>query len=107
MLNVFELGMKIDPNFPRDRHIDPFVSERADEILPKYFSQIDKSVSNDVLKVTRPEYVTGFIRSEIEARKPNVRPDFYDLYNAEVEAVIREKHFYEIPKISPLFVCRK
>lgn len=107
MLNVFELGMKIDPNFPRDRHIDPFVSERADEILPKYFSQIEKSVSNDVLKVTRPEYVTGFIRSEIEARQPNVRPDFYDLYNAEVEAVIREKHFYEIPKISPLFVCRK
>ena len=107
MLNVFELGMSLSPDVPRDRHIDAFVEEKADEILPRHFTSIQKSVSNDVLKVTRPEFVTGFMRSEIEARDPGVGEDFYERYNAEVEAVIRQKCFYEIPKISPLYVCRK
>ncbi len=107
MLNVFELGIRLSPQFPKDRHIDTFVSEKADKILAKHFPKIQKSVSRDVLKVTDASYVTGFIRSEIEARQTGVGEDFYEQYTRNVDEVIREKCFYEIPKISPLYVCSK
>lgn len=107
MLNVFELGIRLSPQFPRDRHIDTFVEEKADKILAKHFQTVQKYVSTDVLKVTDASFVTGFIRSEIEARRTGVDEDFYEKYTREVDEVIREKCFYEIPKRSPLYVCGK
>ena len=32
---VYDIGKRLDPNFPTDRIIDSFTEEIADEILPK------------------------------------------------------------------------
>ena len=106
MLNVFEVGQKLSPNFPKDRHIDTFVEEKADNILASYFKDIKKFVSIDTLKVTDASFVTDFIRSEVEARQTGLGEDFYQEYNLEVNNIIKKNVFYEIPKRSPLYICR-
>lgn len=105
MADLFDLGKKLDPNFPKDRHIDSFVMEKADKILPEFFTKITKKLSEDNMYVDDADFIVDFIRSEIEARKPNLNKGFYGAYRDAIRKAIKEKGFYIVRKISPLYVC--
>lgn len=107
MLNLFQLGIKLDKNFPKDRHIDSFTMEIADKYLCEYFVKINKRISFDNLYVSNANYLTDFIRSEIEPRMPNLNKNFYKLYNKVIQEEIKKNKFFIIPKISPLYICYK
>ncbi len=106
MLNVYEIGGRLDDNFPKDRIIDSFTEEIADKMLPQYFSDITKLVSEDLLKVTDLDVMIGYVQSAVEPRHIEIKSDFYDRYAEIVADEINEKGYFGIQKRSPLFICR-
>jgi len=106
MLNVYEIGKIIDDNFPTDRNIDTFTEEIADQMLPKYFSDIEKHVSLDYIRVDQIQLILDYVRSAIEPRKIKVADDFYQKYAELVGHDIENKGYFEIPKRSPIYLCK-
>lgn len=107
MLNIYEMGRSLDRNFPMDRIIDSFTEEIADELLPRYFRNIEKHVQEDFLKVTDEDTLIHYVASGVEPRNIELRSDFYDRYREGVRNEMKAKGFFGIPKRSPLFICKK
>ena len=106
MFNVYEIGRRLDANFPTDRIIDSFTEEIADEMLPGFFGAIEKHVQEDVLKVTDIQFLLDYVASGVKPRDMSVADDFFERYAALVQSEMNEKGYFEIPKRSPLFICR-
>lgn len=103
---VYDIGRRLDPNFPTDRIIDSFTEEIADEMLPKHFSGIEKHVQEDLLKVDDLRFLIEYVASGVTPRGMKVADDFYERYAAIVKTEIDEKGYFGIPKRSPLYICR-
>ena len=107
MFNVYRLGRELDTKFPMDRIIDTFTGEIADTMLLKHFNHVEKIVSSELLKVTDMEILINYVKSGVEPRNIQLAPDFWDKYTAIVQKEMSQKGYYGIPKLSPLYVCRK
>lgn len=106
MRKVYDIGRELDPAFPTDRIIDSFTEEVADEMLPKYFSKIDKHIQVDSLRVDDLQFLIEYVASGVTPRSMEVQDDFYDRYAAIAKAEMDETGYFEIPKRSPLYICR-
>ena len=107
MFNVYEIGKSLDHNFPTDRIIDSFTEEVADGMLLRYFSQVQKLVSEDLLKVTDMQILLDYVRTGVEPRNIAVASDFYEKYSVIAKKEMDAKGYFGIPKRSPLYICRK
>ena len=103
---VYDIGRQLDPNFPTDRIIDNFTEEVADEMLPKYFSSIEKHVQEDLLKVDDLRALIDYVASGVTPRGMKVADGFYERYAAIAKKDMDEKGYFGIPKRSPLYICR-
>ncbi len=106
MFNVYEIGRRLDANFPTDRIIDSFTEEIADEMLPEFFGDVEKYVQEDMLEVTDIQFMLNYVASGVKPRDMSVGDDFFERYAALVQAEMDEKGYFGIPKRSPLFICR-
>ena len=106
MLNVYEIGRKLDSNFPTDRIIDTFTEELADKMLTKYF-KVDKKLELEKLKVTDLEILMNYVASGVEPRNIKLKDNFYEEYSKIAKSEIESKGFFEIIKRSPLYICKK
>jgi len=106
MLNVYEIGRKLDKNFPTDRIIDSFTEEKADLLIPEYFNS-EKIVEDEILKVTDTEIMMNYVASGVEPRGIKLKENFYEEYKEIVEKEINENGFFKIIKRSPLYICKK
>lgn len=106
MLNVYEIGRKLDKNFPTDRIIDSFTEEIADNLLPNHVS-FKKIVENEKLKVTDLDILMDYVASGVEPRNIKLVDDFYDKYRKIAKKEIEEKGYFEIVKRSPLYICKQ
>ena len=106
MLNVYEIGRKLDKNFPTDRIIDSFTEEIADKMIPTYF-EMDKRLEEEELQVTDWEILMGFVASGVEPRGINLVDGFYDEYKKIFEKELNERGYFQIIKRSPLYICKK
>ena len=106
MLNVYEIGRKLDPNFPTDRIIDTFTEEIADKMLEKHFL-VDKKLELEKLKVTDLEILMNYVASGVEPRNIKLKENFYDEYSKIAKEEIDSKGYFEIIKRSPLYICKK
>jgi ubiquinone/menaquinone biosynthesis C-methylase UbiE len=107
MLNVYTIAHSIDENFSMVRNIDGFTEEDADTLLKKHFSNIEKTIYEDMLEVNDLEFMVDYIKSTTEPRKMNLRNDFYEKYSEIVKHDIEENGHFDILKRSPLFICKK
>ena len=105
MLNVYEIGRKLDKNFPTDRIIDSFTEEIADKTLPKYF-KIEKKVEEEELRVTDWDILMSFVASGVEPRGIRLVDNFYEAYKNIYDQEIKKQGFFKIIKRSPLYICR-
>ena len=105
MLNVYEIGRKLDKNFPTDRIIDSFTEEIADKTLPKYF-KIEKKVEEEELRVADWDILMGFVASGVEPRGIRLVDNFYEAYKNIYDQEIKKQGFFKIIKRSPLYICR-
>lgn len=105
MLNVYEIGRKLDKNFPTDRIIDSFTEEIADKTLPKYF-KIEKKVEEEELRVVDWDILMGFVASGVEPRGIRLVDNFYEAYKNIYDQEIKKQGFFKIIKRSPLYICR-
>jgi len=106
MLNVYEIGRKLDQNFPTDRIIDSFTEEVADKMLPKYF-KYEKKIEEEELRVNDWSILMGFVASGVEPRGIKLIDSFYDDYKKIYEDEIQKKGYFSIIKRSPLYICKK
>jgi ubiquinone/menaquinone biosynthesis C-methylase UbiE len=106
MFNVYEIGRRLDANFPTDRIIDSFTEEVADKMLPQFFGNIEKHVQQDTLEVTDIQFMLDYVASGVKPRDMSVADDFFERYAAVIQAEMDEKGYFGIPKQSPLFICR-
>ena len=106
MLNVYEIGRKLDKNFPTDRIIDSFTEEVADKMIPNFFN-MDKKLEEEELQVTDWEILMGFVASGVEPRGINLVENFYDKYKEIYDDEIKKKGYFQIIKRSPLYICKK
>jgi len=106
MFNVYEIGRRLDPNFPTDRIIDSFTEEIADEMLPGFFGNIEKHVQEDVLKVTDIQFLLDYVASGVKPRDMSVGDNFFERYAAIVSKEMEDQGHFAIPKRSPVYICR-
>jgi ubiquinone/menaquinone biosynthesis C-methylase UbiE len=106
MRNVYDIGRELDPNFPNDRIIDSFTEEIADIMLPDHFSNIEKHVQEDLLKVDDFPFLMDYVASGVTPRGMDVADDFYERYAAIAKKEIDEKGYFGIQKRSPLYICK-
>ena len=106
MLNVYEIGRKLDKNFPTDRIIDTFTEEIADTLIPKYF-KMDKRLEEEELQVTDWEILMGFVASGVEPRGIKLVDNFYEKYKEIFDNDMKSKGYFQIIKRSPLYICKK
>ena len=106
MKKVYDIGTKLDKNFPNDRIIDTFTEEIADQLLTKYF-KFEKFIEEEELRVTDLEILVNYVASGVEPRNIKLKDNFYDEYKKIAEKEVKEKGYFEIIKRSPLYVCRK
>jgi 2-polyprenyl-3-methyl-5-hydroxy-6-metoxy-1,4-benzoquinol methylase len=106
MLNVYEIGRKLDSNFPTDRIIDTFTEEIADKMLGKHFT-VDKKLELEKLKVTDLEILMNYVASGVEPRNITLKDTFYEEYSKIAKQEIDNKGCFEIIKRSPLYICKK
>ncbi len=106
MLNVYEIGRKLDKNFPTDRIIDSFTEEIADQMLPKHF-KLEKKIEEEELRVTDWEILMGFVASGVEPRGIKLVENFWDSYKKIYDQEIQKNGYFKIIKRSPLYICRK
>tara|TARA_B110000014_G_scaffold263953_1_gene262590 strand:+ start:365 stop:1192 length:828 start_codon:yes stop_codon:yes gene_type:complete len=106
MLNVYEIGRKLDKNFPTDRIIDSFTEEIADKMIPDFFN-MDKRLEEEELQVTDWEILMGFVASGVEPRGIKLVENFYEEYKKFYENEVKEKGYFQIIKRSPLYICKK
>ena len=107
MLNVYTTAHSIDSNFDMTRNIDGFTEEDADKMLSPFFSNIDKHIYEDLLKVTDADFMMDYVRSTTEPRKMNLKDDFYEQYSKIVVKEVSEQGYFGILKRSPIFICKK
>tara|TARA_Y100000816_G_C25971015_1_gene506709 strand:- start:105 stop:926 length:822 start_codon:yes stop_codon:yes gene_type:complete len=105
MLNVYEIGRKLDSNFPTDRIIDSWTEEVADKMLPNYFD-FEKIVEEEKLKVTDLDILMDYVASGVEPRNIRLKDSFYDEYRAIAKKDIEQKGYFQIIKRSPLYICK-
>lgn len=106
MLNVYEIGRKLDKNFPTDRIIDSFTEEIADEMIPKHF-KFEKKIEEEELRVTDWEILMGFVASGVEPRGIKLVDNFWDDYKKIYDQEFTENGYFKIIKRSPLYICKK
>ncbi len=106
MLNVYEIGRKLDEKFPTDRIIDTFTEEIADQLIPNHF-QMEKIVEEEELQVTDWEILMGFVASGVEPRGISLVDNFYEQYKEIYDNEIESKGYFQIIKRSPLYICKK
>ena len=106
MLNVYEIGRKLDKNFPTDRIIDSFTEEVADVLLKKHF-KVDKIIEEEELRVTDWDILRGFVASGVEPRGIKLVDNFYEEYKSIYDSEVTEKGHFSIIKRSPLYICKK
>lgn len=106
MKKVYDIGKSVDSNFPTDRNISSFTEEIADNVLPEYFSSIDKHISRDYIRVNQRQLILDYVRSAVEPREIKVSDDFYELYGEIVDKEISENGYFEITKRSPIYICK-
>ena len=106
MLNVYEIGRKLDKNFPTDRIIDSFTEEVADKLIPNHF-KMEKKVEEEELQVTDWEILMGFVASGVEPRGIKLIDNFYDKYKAIFDKEMNDRGYFQIIKRSPLYICKK
>ena len=106
MLNVYEIGRKLDKNFPTDRIIDSFTEEIADKIVPKYF-KFEKKVEEEELRVTDWNILMGFVASGVEPRGIKLVENFWEDYKNICEEEFKKHGYFKIIKRSPLYICKK
>ena len=106
MLNVYEIGRKLDKNFPTDRIIDSFTEEVADKMIPNFFN-MDKKLEEEELQVTDWEILMGFVASGVDPRGINLVENFFDKYKEIYDDEIKKKGYFQIIKRSPLYICKK
>tara|TARA_B100000989_G_scaffold286033_1_gene254294 strand:+ start:1463 stop:2284 length:822 start_codon:yes stop_codon:yes gene_type:complete len=106
MLNVYEIGRNLDPNFPTDRIIDSFTEEVADKMLPKYF-KFEKKIEEEELRVTDWDILMGFVASGVEPRGIKLIDSFWDDYKKIYDEETNKNGFFQIIKRSPLYICKK
>jgi hypothetical protein len=75
-------------------------------MLPKYFSDIEKYISIDFIRVDQIQLILDYVRSAVEPRKIKVADDFYDKFAEIVGNDIENKGYFEIPKRSPIYLCK-
>ena len=106
MLNVYEMGRRLDPNFPTDRIIDSFTEEVADIMLSKHF-KYEKKIEEEELRVTDWSILMGFVASGVEPRGIKLVDNFYKDYEALYEKEIKKHGYFSIVKRSPLYICNR
>ncbi len=106
MLNVYEIGRRLDPNFPTDRIIDSFTEELADKMLPNHF-KYEKKIEEEELRVNDWSILMGFVASGVEPRGIKLVDNFYKDYNEIYQEEIKNKGHFSIIKRSPLYICKK
>ena len=106
MLNVYEIGRKLDENFPTDRIIDSFTEEIGDKLIPNHF-EMEKKVEEEELQVTDWEILKGFVASGVEPRGIKLVDDFYEKYKEIFDKEMSTKGYFQIIKRSPLYICKK
>ena len=106
MLNVYEIGRRLDPNFPTDRIIDSFTEELADKMLPNHF-KYEKKIEEEELRVNDWSILMGFVASGVEPRGIKLVENFYKNYNEIYEEEIKSQGYFSIIKRSPLYICKK
>ena len=106
MLNVYEIGRKLDENFPTDRIIDSFTEEIGDKLIPNHF-EMEKRVEEEELQVTDWEILKGFVASGVEPRGIKLVDDFYEKYKEIFDKEMSTKGYFQIIKRSPLYICKK
>ena len=107
MVNVYELGISLDPNFPTDRIIDSFTEEIADTMLLSHYSKVQKLVNEDLLKVNNMEILINYVKSGVEPRNITLANGFWENYAAICAMEMNSRGFVGIMKRSPLYICRK
>ena len=105
MLNVYEIGRKLDKNFPTDRIIDSWTEEVADKMLPEFF-EYEKIIEEEKLKVTDLDILMNYVASGVEPRNIKLKESFYDEYREIAKKEIDENGFFQIIKRSPLYICK-
>ncbi len=106
MLNVYEIGRKLDENFPTDRIIDSFTEEVADQMIPNFF-KMEKKLEEEELQVTDWDILMGFVASGVEPRGIKLIDDFYEKYKEIYDKEIEKSGYFKIVKRSPLYICKK
>ena len=106
MLNVYEIGRKLDKNFPTDRIIDTFTEEIADKMLPKHF-KFEKKIEEEELRVTDWDVLMGFVASGVEPRGIKLVDNFWENYKKIYDEEIKNNGYFKIIKRSPLYICKK
>ena len=106
MLNVYEIGRKLDKNFPTDRIIDTFTEEIADKMIPNHF-KMSKKVEEEELQVTDWEILMGFVASGVEPRGIDLVDGFYEKYKEIYDKELNTRGYFQIIKRSPLYICKK
>ena len=106
MLNVYEIGRKLDKNFPTDRIIDTFTEEVADKMIPNHFN-MTKKVEEEELQVTDWEILMGFVASGVEPRGIDLVDGFYEKYKEIYDKELNMRGYFQIIKRSPLYICKK
>ena len=106
MLNVYEIGRSLDPNFPTDRIIDSFTEEVADKMLPGHF-KFEKIIEEEELRVTDWEILMGFVASGVEPRGIKLVDNFWNEYKKIYDQDFAKNGYFKIIKRSPIYICKK
>lgn len=102
------LANQIDSNIPSHPVISATFSEKiADELLPQFFSKIQKYFHQSKISVTEPEPVVKFMRNSCTARKFQLSEEFFQEYELLVKAELAKKGAIHTRFEFLLYVCGK
>ena len=83
MLNVYEIGRKLDKNFPTDRIIDTWTEEIADKMIKEYPEKLSKKwnkETNDWIDEVSKEFFLDNVFSYIG---DNIKHNYIEKLNIE------------------------
>lgn len=105
---IFSLANKIDARFPAHPvTIVPFDDRVADELLPQFFSNIEKHQEEILVRVPNAEVIVNLIRTHPVTQTLELTEKFFISFQTEVEAIIKRNGTFDTAYTPVLYICRE
>lgn len=106
MSRILECARSIDPSLDwAESGSASFDEKVADAVLSRFFRTVEKSAWDDALNVTDPSSVVAYFRTSSACQISSPGEEFYAEMERRVDAEIRERGAFHIPKRAVFYAC--